>query len=274
MQTDRWIRLTPFLWLTAAIWISGCTGFRADRQEKDLGRLTSLAQQTDDEIRNRLNRSPDSILNESLQTLDAILEYADQVKSDPKRFDPSLIEEYTRKIDIIRTNIERFNDLTLQADISFPPGAFRVSDLSSTARTRINGLKDRIVETVKDLQSEYPGYPIRIILKTVGYTDLAPIAPDTSLEAALRDQVADPAPPGPARQRQYNKALARLRSVSVNRFLRDRIQKEIPDADIRFELRNIGKGEALPMPHAEPAYKPIDGRRRICIISPFIEIVI
>ncbi len=274
MHSIESIRLTLFLSLAAVLWITGCASFREYQQGREMQRLESSARQTEDDVRNRLDQSPDSILSESLRTLDAILDYADHVKSDPMRFDSARIEEYTRKIDIIRTNIERFKDLKLQADISFPLGAYRVSALSPAGRARLDQLKDRIVKTAEDLRVRYPGHPIRITLKTVGYTDLGPILPDSALEAALQKEVRNPTPSERDRQRQYNQALSRLRSVSVNRYLEDLIRRDLPGGDFQIEVKHIGKGESFPMPRITPPYKAIDPRRRICIISPFIEIVI
>jgi hypothetical protein len=274
MLPPRSIRLGLFLWLAVVVWITGCASFREYQQDREIQRLESAARKTEDDVRNRLDQSPDSILSESLRTLDAILEYADRVKSDPMRFDSARIEEYTRKIDIIRTNLERFKDLKLQADISFPLGAYRVSALSPAGRVRLGRLKDRIVKTAKDLGTRYPGHPIRITLKTIGYTDLGPILPDSALEAALQKEVKTPAPSERDRQRQYNQALSRLRSVSVNRYLKDLIRRDLPGGGFQVELKHIGKGESFPLPRITPPYKAIDPRRRICIISPFIEIVI
>mgnify|MGYP001034632033 CR=1 FL=1 len=274
MQSLRTIRLTLFLSLAAVLWTTGCASFRDYQQGIEMRRLESDARKTENDVLNRLDQSPDSILSESLRTLDAILDYADQVKSDPMRFDSSRIEEYTRKIDIIRTNIERFKDLKLQADISFPLGAYRVSALSPAGRARLDQLKDRIVETAMDLRARYPGHPVRITLKTVGYTDLGPVLADSALEAALQKEVKNPAPSERDRQRQYNQALSRLRSISVNRYLKDHIRRDLPDGDFQVGLQHIGKGELFPIPKIKPPYKAIDARRRICIISPFIEIVI
>lgn len=276
-------RLAPIpFWLLCALFLaSGCAGTPDIAHDKDkstppnLERLASDAQRARDRIRAQLSQSPDSELRESLRMLDRILEYAEKVKADPSQFDPEKTEAYNRKIRIIQGNIERFNDPAFQASVAFPGGAYRIDDLPPDQKGKLQRLAATVSRTVGDLHRRRPAHSIRITFKSVGYTDENPIAAGSRLEAAVRDEIDDLAPPGPARRRQYNQILSRLRATNANQFVLGRTRSGLADASaVEFVQKITGMGENLPSQEVSPPYRSIDPRRRVCRVSAFIEIVL
>ncbi len=264
--------------LSALFWAGGCAGNRPampGAEVSDLRRLEMEAGLARTQIREHLSHSSDSDLKDSLQALDRILAYAAAAKSDPEKFDPEKIEAYNRQIRIIRANIERFEDPALRTTISFPEGGYRIGAMPASQRKKLDGLAATIVKTVKNLHEEYPGHSIRITLKSVGYTDETPIAAGSRLEALIRAEISDPAPAGPEGRRQYNQILSRLRATHANQFVLEQTRSGMPSIiDARFVQKITGMGERLPAPDPMPPYRDLDPRRRICIISSFIEIVL
>ncbi len=240
-----------------------------------LAQLEASASLVRGQIQKQLGRSPDSDLKESLQVLDQILAYAARVKSDPDQFDPEKIEAYNRKIRIIQNNINRFSDPSLRTVITFPEGSFRVASLPAHQKQKLEELAGTISETLWDLHRQYPDHAVRLTLKSIGFTDEAPIAAGSRLEAVIRDEISDPAPPGPARRRQYNQILSRLRATHANQFVLEMTRSGIQSGvECQFVQKITGMGERLPRMHPGTTYRPLDPRRRICIVLAYIEILL
>jgi hypothetical protein len=259
----------------------GCAGGplgagSADRADiEGVAQLEANASLARGQIQKQLARSPDSELKESLQVLDQILAYAARVKSDPDQFDPEKTEAYNRKIRIIKSNIDRFGDPNLRTVITFPEGAYRVASLPAHRKDQLADLAETISKTIPDLHRQYPDHPIRITLKSIGYTDETPIAAGSRLEAVIRDEISDPAPPGPARRRQYNQILSRLRATHANQFVLEKTRSTIQSGiECRFVQKITGMGERLPRMNPGASYRRLDHRRRVCIVLAYIEIML
>lgn len=274
MKQKSHLKVLCILFMTVTLVnLTGCAGL--SRQEKEnLQQIETGAFSTKEKIRQRLEQSPDSVLKESIKILNSILKYADEVKTDPDRFNPGKIEEYTRRIEIINENIQRFKDTSLKADVSFPAGTFRMSDLSEQGRTMCTNLSEKIVKTIGSIHGKYPGYPVRITLKTIGYTDEVPVS-SLKLKKELESEISELSPFTDERRKQYHQVLSRFRAETINNYIVKIISQKIdPGIDIRLIQKVIGKGEKYPLKKAVPPYKTNDNRRRICIISPFIEILL
>lgn len=276
-------RLAPiFPWLLSALFLAtGCAGTFDAAHDKNrsassnLERLASEAHRARERIQAQLSQSPDSELRESLRMLDSILDYAEKVKADPSQFDPEKIDAYNRKIRIIQGNIERFKDPAFQTSIAFPGGAYRIDGLPAGQKAKLQRLAATVSRTVEDLHRRYPTHSIRITFKSVGHTDENPIAAGSRLEAAIQDEIDDLAPSGPARRRQYNQILSRLRATNANQFVLGQTRSGLADASaVEFVQKITGMGENLPSQEVSPPYRRIDPRRRVCRVSAFIEIVL
>jgi hypothetical protein len=105
----------------------------------------------------------------------------------------------------------------------------------------------------------------------VGYTDETPVVRGSQLEKALQAglEAGDDTDPS-----AYNKVLSKFRAATLNDYVVQRIKAQLDESvAISIESNIVGRGEALPKPDVAPPYQRQDSRRRICILSPFIEIV-
>lgn len=258
----------PILFLFLA-----CAGSNL-KKDSGMQSLSDYALETQSKVRQRLAENPESMVAESLDALNEVLNYADEVRVDPARFNLTRIQEYREKINIINENMERFRDMILQTDISFSVGAYRVSELSPAGRLQCQELARKIIETATALKKRHPKHAIRITLKTVGYTDELPIVPG-SLERTIRTNLQEPeAPAGEARRQQHNRVLSRLRAAAVSGHIMEYLHKKMPVADIRYVEKIVGNGENFPLKRQNPPYAARDERRRICIVSPYIEVML
>ena len=259
--------------------VSGC-GLLSQQQQQSLQQLQSQAQNTRSQVENRLSANPESLLRDSLQVLDSILEYTENVKADPKRFNHEDIVQYQLKIKIINENIARFSDLKLQADVSFELGAYKLDNLTAYGKHEAESLADKLVAAIEELNTKYPGHKIRLTLKSIGYTDEASITPGKSLEREIIQHLRKQNQPVPkkrkARRVAFNQVLSYFRATTLYQHIISTLRERLPDSLQHVEVshRVIGRGETLPLGSTpDPAYKRKDTRRRICVVSPFIEVV-
>ncbi len=254
--------------------LPGCAGPDVKKQE-NLQSLSDYALETQARVRQRLAENPESTVAESLAVLSEVLNYADEVRANPDKFSLPKIQEYRQRIDIINENIQMFRDLALKTDVSFPIGTYRFPDLSEEGRSQCRELARKIIETAAGLSRRYPGYAIRITLKTVGYTDEVPVV-SGPLEKTIRSNLKEPeAPAGDARRKQYNHVLSRFRAASVSTYMMEYLRREMPaNITIRYVEKIVGNGENFPQKNPSFPYTAQDERRRICIISPYIEIML
>jgi hypothetical protein len=267
-------RRFPTFWLL--LWLlSGCASLAlGEHEQRALNALEHDISHLRQQIETRVSATPDSQLRDSLSVLDSILEFTARVKADPARFDSEQLRLYQQKIAIINENIERFSDLTLQADVSFPPGAHTLESLSRYGREKNDQLVTKLSETVRDLAEKYPGQRIRVTLKTIGHTDETPVLAGSALEKEILATLSEP-PPADAISRRilFNEVLSRFRADSISRYVSASLQAALPGEldNIDLHTRIIGRGETPPSD--AHAYGRNDARRRICIVSPFIEVI-
>lgn len=264
---------TALLTGVLVIVLGGCAGLDV-RERQQLDQLADQAATTQVRVENRLSESPESSLSKSLTLLNEVLDYVDKIRTNPNRFDPQMIDKYTQQINIINENIERFKDLKLKADVSFPIGTYEISALSDEGQALCTDLGDKIVNMVVRLNRRYPNHAIRVTLKTIGYTDEIPVVSEKLaqiLNAHMRDKNVDEK----NRNYHYNRILSELRAQSVSNFITNYLKQKIPhDLEVQLNEKIIGKGESLPNKKMAAVYRSRDERRRICIISPYIEILL
>ncbi len=253
--------------------LAGCAGLAPENQHA-LETLQGEAASARLKVKDKLRDNPHSAVEQSLAALDSILEYAEAVKADPARFSPERLREYQQKIAIINENLDRFSDLTLQADVSFPLGKYRLEDLSEYARGENQKLLDKILLTLEDIQVRYPNQGIQILFKIVGYTDETAFTPGTTLEQAITRKLGEPvAEDEIRRRRQYNQVLSLFRAETLGQYFAQHLKGKLDPEQVRLIIKTLGKGEVLPEKYPASDYLATDPRRRICIISPFIEVI-
>ncbi|MCP4700679.1 MAG: hypothetical protein GY862_28065 [Gammaproteobacteria bacterium] len=260
--------------LLALFLVGGCVLLTAEKQQM-VNTLKSKARNTMTRVQDKLANNPQSAVQDSLSVLDSILDYTDAVKSNPDKFSPEKLEAYIHKINIINENIDRFSDLTLQTDVSFALGQYKLSHLSEKGKQEGDKLIADIIASLKELSAKYPGKNTKIIIKITGYTDAAPFISGSRLEKEILTELGHSAPKKPSRRRaKYNEILSKLRAATISSYIVQRLLEKIPDSEMTsIEPKIIGHGETLPAKKEKHAYQPIDFRRRICIVSPFIEVI-
>ncbi len=272
----HWPSISYFGLLSSLVYLSGCAAFLTQEQTSTLAQLQDKVTHTRIRVDEKLKGNPESLLRESLTVLDSILEYTEAVKTDPERFSPKDIQAYQLKISIINENIERFSDLKLQADVSFPLGRYTLADLTEYGRQESDLLVDKLNTALQDLARKYPGHTIRLIVKSVGYTDQTSIVPGSQLEQALLPEVTSSASEPEQRRAQLNQVLSRYRADSLHTYVLQSLRQHLPEnfKDLEVVSQIVGLGEELPRgTPPEPGYQRKDDRRRVCIVSPFIEVV-
>jgi hypothetical protein len=263
--------------LLVSAWLLGaCAGMSLSEHDSlALNMLEKDIQRLRHDIDVRLTSSPESQISESLTVLDSILEFTAKVKADPARFDAAQLRLYQQKIDIINENIARFSDLTLQADISFPSGAHTLERLSPHGREKSDHLVQRLQQTLHDLSVKYPQQRLRVTLKTIGYTDETQIIQGSALEQEILHALTQTPPTEPkARRMLFNEVLSHFRANTLSRYVHSALYATLPaelQNKVEIHTRVIGRGETVPM--AQHTYERNDERRRICIVSPFVEVI-
>ena len=256
--------------LSIFLLLSACAGL-STKNRQTLDQLEGDAQKTLASVSAKLKQNPESVLQDSLKVLDQILEYTDQVKADPGKFDPNNIQAFMHKIRIINENINRFSDLTLQTDVSFPLGTYTLEHLAAAGKQKSDELIDNVIKSLNELAQKYTGYNVRVIIKTVGYTDKTPVLKGSKLEQELRASLEDKNADSSS---YYNQVLSKFRATTLNDYVVQRIKNNLPsNLNVNVVSKIVGRGEALPKQNIQPPYQQQDSRRRICILSPFIEIV-
>lgn len=257
--------------------LGGCTGapVKPDPANSEIEELRTDAQMVKSRIEGLTTQEKETVGTRSLLMLDQILAYMDQVQNDPDRFDSETIMDFNRKIRIVNDNIERFQDPSLQMEISFPRGAYQVSELEAPEMVRFQQIFENILATIMALNQRLPEHPIRITLKSTGYSDELPILSQSLEEMILKKlPVEKRAHSKEGLRKQYNQVLSELRAIAVYDSLRQGLEGMITTKlPIVFDGIVAGLGEALPVPEPEVPYQVIDERRRICRIQAYIEVV-
>ncbi|MDM8545273.1 hypothetical protein QUF61_02150 [Candidatus Venteria ishoeyi] len=270
------IKIYPLIWMFfLSLLLSACTVL-STKQEKTIVELEADVQSTLYRVREKVEINPDSALQGSISALDSILEYTDNVKSNPGKFSSDKINDYIHKINIINENMDRLSDLTLQMDISFPLGTYKLKNLAKKGQQKSNELVEKMIFSIHKLVEKYPEKAMKIMIKTTGYTDETGILPGSRLERELDKAMTAPVSRNIIKRRQqYNQMLSQFRANTLSQYVKQRLQQQLPTVyNVEIQTEIVGRGEQLPsQKKIHRPYKNTDSRRRICVISPFIEIV-
>lgn len=273
----HWLSCTPrhiCLGLLLVL-LGGCAGLTTEKRET-IKSLERDVQSTLQKVQEKIRDNPESALDESISMLDSILDYTEAVKADPDKFSQEKIQAYIDRINIINENIERFKDVTLKMDVSFPLGRYQLKHLSEFGKQEGSKLVERIMGSLQELLEKYPERNIGVTLKVTGYTDETGFTEDTALEKMLRDKLGDKLPKDyKTRRIVYNRELSKLRAASLAGYMVERLKERLQNNPrVKINSKVIGRGEVVPNRTPETPYRAKDARRRICVISPLIEIVL
>ena len=181
------------------------------------------------------------------------------------------ILKFTERTNVIiqsaLTDLRSLNDLYEVSTFSqfetatfFPTGGYTIpADKMEEAKSSMEPIVQRIIKFIGD----HPRQRFVAVIVCYGFSDETPVSKESSLYHSLIGKMDIPDPDS----RQLNKKLSELRAKSIAKLLVDIIKVNeglIPDPRlINYDIKWLGKGEALPYPDKISDYKPVDKRRRM-----------
>ena len=181
------------------------------------------------------------------------------------------ILKFTERTNVIiqsaLTDLRSLNDLYEVSTFSqfetatfFPTGGYTIpGDKMEEAKSSMEPIVQRIIKFIGD----HPRQRFVAVIVCYGFSDETPVSKESSLYNSLLGKMDIPDPDS----RQLNKKLSELRAKSIAKLLVDIIKVNeglIPDPRlINYDIKWLGRGEALPYPDKISDYKPVDKRRRM-----------
>jgi len=261
--------------------LAGCASSRVQNLTKATQEALVLVKQesqraiklTEEKVRNsEVDEETGKQIIQSLATtekkVDAQLVQVAEIEQTKNREE---ILKFTERTNVIiqsaLTDLKSLNDLYDVATFSqfetatfFPTGGYNIpAEKMDEAKISMEPIVQRIIKFI----GEHPKQRFVAVIVCSGFSDETPVSKESPLYSALLDKM-DIANPN---SRQMNKKLSELRAKSIAKLLVDIIKVNeglIPDPRlINYDIKWIGKGEALPYPDKITDYKPIDKRRRM-----------
>lgn len=165
------------------------------------------------------------------------------------------------------TDLKSLNDLYEVSTFSqfetatfFPTGGYVIpTEKMEEARVSMEPIVQRIIKFIGD----HPKQRFVAVIVCSGYSDESPVGKESPLYRSLLDKMDKP---NPTRQ-EMNTKLSELRAKSIAKLLVDIIKVNegaIPNPRlINYDIKWLGRGEALPYPDKVNDYKAVDKRRRM-----------
>ncbi|HYC29444.1 MAG TPA: hypothetical protein VEB42_11515, partial [Chitinophagaceae bacterium] len=142
----------------------------------------------------------------------------------------------------------------------FPTGGYTIpAEKMEEARVSLEPIVQRILKFI----GEHPKQKFVAVIVCSGFSDESPIGKESPLYQSVLDKMDQP---NTSRQ-AMNTKLSELRAKSIAKLLVDIIKVNegmIPDPKlVNYDIRWLGRGEALPYPDKVKDYKAVDKRRRM-----------
>lgn len=165
------------------------------------------------------------------------------------------------------TDLKSLNDLYEISTFSqfetatfFPAGGYNIpAEKMEEARISLEPIVQRIIKFI----GEHPKQKFVAVIVCSGFSDESPVGKESPLYQSLLDKM-DQA--NPTRQ-AMNTKLSELRAKTIAKLLVDIIKVNeglIPNPRlINYDIKWVGRGEALPHPDKIKDYKVVDKRRRM-----------
>ena len=224
------------------------------------------AQEAKDEIESILAEDPESPLQEFLPTLSEILDYSEEIEGSQQEIDITRVLTDFEKVTEIGQSAQKAIKYTVESDISFASGEYRLSEQGKLA---IEEHCLTIIRVKEELKQRYPDRNIIITINIVGYTEQVDFREGTNLLKLLTEGIEpQEIPKTKLGQRKFlNRRLSEFRVRSIGERRLGYFQQHAPDVQVTYE--GIGVGEEIPLGVSEP-YPLIDPRRRICKIYTYV----
>jgi len=165
------------------------------------------------------------------------------------------------------TDLKSLNDLYEVSTFSqfetatfFPTGGYIIpAEKMDEAKVSLEPIVQRILKFI----GEHPKQKFVAVIVCSGYSDESPIGKESALYQSVLDKMDHP---NTSRQ-AMNTKLSELRAKSIAKLLVDIIKVNegmIPDPKlVNYDIKWLGRGEALPYPDKIKDYKAVDKRRRM-----------
>ena len=209
---------------------------------------------------------PDSPLQEFLPDLTEILDYSEGIEASGQEIDLDKVLADFERVTELSLHAQNTVQRTLESDISFESGAYRLSDRGKQAIAEYCREILRVQQHVADV---YPDRAVVIRINLIGYTDQVGFKEGTNLLQLLTAGIDPQAiPQAKVELRKFlNRRLSEFRVATLGDFLEQCLLAA--QSGIRVELHGSGRGEELP-PGGAPSEQLSDPRRRICKIYTYV----
>lgn len=165
------------------------------------------------------------------------------------------------------TDLKSLNDLYEVSTFSqfetatfFPTGGYNIpTEKMDEAKVSLEPIVQRIIKFI----GEHPKQRFVAVIVCSGFSDESPVGKESPLYHSLEEKLGQSNPTSQA----LNKKLSELRAKSIAKLLVDIIKVNeglIPNPRlINYDIKWLGRGEALPYPDKVKDYKAVDKRRRL-----------
>ncbi|MGB8194925.1 MAG: hypothetical protein WCF67_23520 [Chitinophagaceae bacterium] len=211
---------------------------------------------------------------EIIQNLQVAEKKVDAQLAEVKRIDNNdreAILRFAEKTNVViqsaLTDLKSLNDLYEVSTFSqfetatfFPTGGYNIpADKMDEAKLSLEPIVQRIIKFI----GEHPKQRFVAVIVCSGFSDESPVGKESPLYQSLLDKMDQS---NPSRQ-QMNTKLSELRAKSIAKLLVDIVKVNegmIPNPRlINYDIKWLGRGEALPYPEKVKDYKAVDKRRRM-----------
>ena len=265
----------------AAIILAGCASSRVQNLTKATEEALILVKQ---EAQRAIKLTEEKVRNSEVDQ-DIGQQIIENLESTEKKVDAQLmqvaeVEQSKNREEILRfaertnviiqsalTDLKSLNDLYDVATFSqfetatfFPTGGYVIPvEKMEEAKLSMEPIVQRIIKFIGD----HPKQRFVAAIVCYGFSDETPVGKESPLYKDLMEKMDETNP----NSKDLNKKLSELRAKSIAKLLVDIIKVNegmIPDPRlINYDIKWVGRGEALPYPDKIADYKPVDKRRRM-----------
>ena len=267
--------------LCVVVLLGSCAGSRVQTLTKSTQEALELIKQeaqrairlTAEKVRN--NEVDPDIGNQLVANLqDAEKKVSEQIakaaeldKANSREAQLAFAEKSSIIIKSALTDLKSLNDLYDVATFSqfetatfFPSGGYTIPEENmEEAKASIEPIAKRIIKFIGD----HPTQHFVAVIVCYGFSDETPVGKESPLYKNISDKIASP---NPTRQ-EMNTKISELRAKTIAKLLVDVIKNNegmIPNPNlVNYDIRWLGRGEALPYPNKIKDYAPSDKRRRL-----------
>ncbi len=225
-----------------------------------LNHIALLAEKLKEELNRKTADDPDNPLTAQIPEVESVITEARAAKSGGGQVSLDQVIADLERIMRITYSIRTTLNRTLESDVSFDTGRYRLSDKGLSA---IDRLLTSVIADRDGYLSSFPGKTIVTRVKVVGYTDALNFGEGSRLLRELQEGLSSPPPAGPVeRRRFFNSRLSELRADTIAEYIRTTLRRNAPEDRFEIDIQSVGKGEDIP-PDVSPPYPVMDPRRRI-----------